>query len=158
MILKLLFFARDATAFPLQCNCPTRKAYTATINTLVDHKVNQCSCPDDGLSVKLWLYPTSTAAARSCWGCASSSSPSLAPTKEQSILATSDTLPNFSTAQGLLSPDVVMRIAASEDLELNGPLDTFLNTYLSRGPMACLFMLSDPNILPELTKAMRAVV
>lgn len=146
MILTLLFFARDATAFPFQYNCPTRKAYTATINT-------QCSSPEDGSSVKMWLYPTSTAVSRSCWGCTASSSPSLATTKGQSVLVTSDTLPH-----GLLSPDVVMRIADSEDLELSGPLKTFLNTYWSRGPMACLFMLSDPKILPELTKAMRAVV
>ena len=51
-----------------------------------------------------------------------------------------------------------MRIADLDDLELNGPLDKFLNTYLNRGPMACVSMLSDPKILPELTKAMRAVV
>ncbi|KAK1748444.1 hypothetical protein QTG54_000383 [Skeletonema marinoi] len=137
LIMMLLFSARDAIAFPLQSSYPTRKAsYTDTLNTL------------------LWLYPTSTAVSRSCWSCAAPSATSHPTT----VLATSDTLPNFSTARGLLSPDVVMRIVDSNDLELNGPLDTFLDTYLSRGPMACLSMLSDPKILPELTKAMRAVV
>ena len=162
MILMLLFFARDANAFPLsQYNCSTCKAsYAATGNTLVgqfEHDVHQRFCLDDGSLVKLWLFPTSTAVSRSCWSCNASSS-SLPTTTDQSVLAKSDTLPNFSTAHGLLSPDVVKRIADSKDLELNGPLVKFLDTYLSRGPMACLFMLGDPKILPELTKAMRAVM
>ena len=161
MISMLLFFARDTNAFTLlQCNCPTRKAsYTATINTVngrFEHNVHQRFCLDDGSLVKLWLYPTSTAVARSCWSCNASSS--LPTTNDQSVLAISDTLPNFSTAHGLLSPNVVKRIADSKDLELNGPLLKFLDTYSNRGPMACLFMLSDPKILPELTKAMRAVM
>mmetsp|Transcript_8560 Transcript_8560/g.12847 ORF Transcript_8560/g.12847 Transcript_8560/m.12847 type:complete len:171 (-) Transcript_8560:94-606(-) len=156
LIMMLLFSARDANAFPLQSSYPTRKAsYTDTLNTLVEkHQVHQSFRPDDGSFFKLWLYPTSTAVSRSCWSCAAPSATSHPTT----VLATSDTLPNFSTARGLLSPDVVMRIADSNDLELNGPLDTFLDTYLSRGPMACLSMLSDPKILPELAKAMRTVV
>ena len=158
MISMLLFFARDTNAFTLlQCNCPTRKAsYTATINAVTgrfEHNVHQRFCLDDGSLVKLWLYPTSTAVA---WSCNASSS--LPTTNDQSVLAISDTLPNFSTAHGLLSPNVVKRIADSKDLELNGPLLKFLDTYSNRGPMACLFMLSDPKILPELTKAMRAVM
>ena len=75
----------------------------------------------------------------------------------QSVLATCDTLPAFSTAHGLLSPEVVTRIADRYDLEQNGALCKFLNTYRSRGPMACLPMLSDPNVLPALTKAMRDI-
>ncbi len=75
----------------------------------------------------------------------------------QSVLAESDTLPSFSTAHGLLSPEVVMRIADSNDLEMNGALHKFLKTYKSRGPMACLSMLSDPEVLPELTRAMRDI-
>jgi hypothetical protein len=75
----------------------------------------------------------------------------------QSVLADCDTIPSFSTAHGLLSPEVVMRIADTNDLEYNGALHKFLKTYKSRGPMACLSMLSDPDVLPELTRAMRDV-
>jgi len=79
------------------------------------------------------------------------------PAMSDSVLASSDILPSFHTAHGLLSPEVVMRIADSNDLEQGGPLHKFLKTYKSRGPMACLPMLSDPCILPELTKAMREI-
>lgn len=85
-----------------------------------------------------------------------------------SVLATRDTLPSFRTAHGLLCPEIVTRIAdraaaASDDdggaggLVLDGPLHRFLKTYRRLGPMACLPMLSDPSVLPELTKAMREI-
>jgi len=79
------------------------------------------------------------------------------PAMSKSVLATCDTLPSFSTAHGLLSPEVVMRIADNHDLEEDGPLHKFLTTYKSRGPMACLPMLADPSVLPELTRAMRDI-
>lgn len=76
----------------------------------------------------------------------------------ESVLHDRDTLPSFHTAHGLLSPEVVMRIADTQDeLEVGAPLHKFLKTYKSSGPMACLPMLSDPCILPELTKAMREI-
>jgi hypothetical protein len=155
-ILMLLFLATDANAFPTRNNCYFRKAQHSSIAT-VNTSVHQHFQPDDGSSVTLYLFPTSTAVSRSCWSC-SASTVYTSATNDKSVLATSDTLPNFSTAHGLLSLDVVKRIADSNDLEFNAPLNTFLKTYFSRGPMACLSMLSDPNILPELTKAMRAVV
>ena len=75
-----------------------------------------------------------------------------------SVLAESDTLPSFQTAHGLLSPEVVTRIADThDDLEFGAPLHKFLKTYKRRGPVACLPMLSDPCVLPELTKAMREI-
>jgi hypothetical protein len=76
-----------------------------------------------------------------------------------SVLDSSTTLPSFQTAHGLLSPEVVMRIADIHegDLERDGALHSFLKTYRSHGPMACLPMLSDPCVLPELTKAMREI-
>jgi len=37
-------------------------------------------------------------------------------------------------------------------------LDTFLDTYKKEGPMACLPMLSDENVLPRLTEAMRDIL
>ncbi|KAL7534422.1 hypothetical protein ACHAXR_007961 [Thalassiosira sp. AJA248-18] len=79
------------------------------------------------------------------------------PAMSDSVIAPGDTLPSFHTAHGLLSPEVVMRIADANDLEQGGALHTFLKMYKRKGPMACLPMLSDPNVLPELTKAMREI-
>jgi len=75
----------------------------------------------------------------------------------QSVLATCDTLPSFATAHGALSPEVVSRIADRYDLEEDDALHRFLKTYKREGPLACLPMLSDPAVLPELTKAMRDI-
>lgn len=80
------------------------------------------------------------------------------PAMSDSVLAASDTLPSFHTAHGLLSPEVVMRIADTQDeLEMGAPLHKFLKMYKSHGPMACLPMFSDPCVLPELTRAMRDI-
>lgn len=71
-----------------------------------------------------------------------------------SVLSSCDTLPAFHTAHGLLSPETVMRLektATKKSPELN----KFLTTYRRDGPMSCLCMLSDPEILPHLTTAMR---
>jgi len=59
----------------------------------------------------------------------------------------------------MLSPEVVMRIANTYDgdLTMNGSLHNFLKTYKSKGPMACLGMLSDSEVLSELTRAMREI-
>jgi len=37
-------------------------------------------------------------------------------------------------------------------------VDFFLETYRKEGPMACLPMLSDGNVLPRLTEAMRDII
>lgn len=75
-----------------------------------------------------------------------------------SVLADCDTLPSFPTAHGLLSPETVMRL---EDLSARNhgseALVTFLDQYRRDGPLSCLHMLSDPEILPHLTKAMRDI-
>lgn len=73
------------------------------------------------------------------------------------VLAESDVLPAFRAAHGLLSPEVVSLIADANDLELDGPLYKFLKTYKRQGPMACLPLLSDPCVLPALTRAMREI-
>lgn len=134
---------------------------------------------DDGSAVTLYLFPTppSVSAAshqrsrraapgqpspiRSSRSRTSTSPRSVGtslPAMSYSVLAESDTLPSFHTAHGLLSPEVVMRIADTQDeLEAGAPLHDFLKLYKSRGPMACLPMLSDPCVLPELTKAMREI-
>lgn len=76
-----------------------------------------------------------------------------------SVLSSSDTLPSFHTAHGLLSPETVMRL---DKMTSKGgrskALDIFLTTYRREGPMSCLEMLSDPDILPDLTSAMRDLI
>ena len=57
------------------------------------------------------------------------------PVRNKSVLARSDTLPNFSTAHGLLSPEVVMSIANKSYIEIESPIYTFLQTYKSQGPL-----------------------
>lgn len=73
------------------------------------------------------------------------------------VLAECDTLPAFRAAHGLLSAEVVSRIADTHELELGAPLHKFLKTYRHQGPIACLPLLSDPCVLPALTQAMREV-
>ena len=74
-----------------------------------------------------------------------------------SVLSSSDTLPSFPTAHGLLSPETVLRM---EEMMVgkNDAVDYFLKTYRNHGPMACLPLLSDPKVLPSLTEAMRDVI
>lgn len=116
---------------------------------------------EDGSAVTLYLFPTapsvSAANVRQQRPRSNSSSKTSLPAMSDSVLAASDILPSFHTAHGMLSPEVVMRIADNNVLELGGPLHKFLKMYKSQGPMACLPMLSDPCVLPELTKAMREI-
>lgn len=73
-----------------------------------------------------------------------------------SVLASCDTLPSFHTAHGLLSPETVMRLdKMTRPEDRSQALNLFLTTYRRDGPMSCLKMLSDPDILPHLTSAMR---
>ena len=71
----------------------------------------------------------------------------------------STALPSFRTANGLLSPQTVYRmkqtIMRNGGVVDNESIATFLETYERDGPMSCLSMLSDSNVLPHLTKAMR---
>lgn len=63
------------------------------------------------------------------------------------------------TAHGILSPETVTRM---DEITMGGrgneAVRLFLQAYRQRGPMSCLEMLSDPNVLPHLTKAMRDTV
>lgn len=76
-----------------------------------------------------------------------------------SVLASCDTLPSFPTAHGILSPETVSRM---DEITAGGngneAVITFLHTYRQSGPMSCLEMLSDPEVLPHLTRAMRDVL
>ena len=78
-----------------------------------------------------------------------------------SVLASCDTLPSFRTAHGLLSPETVMRLesmrSSSPRNNKNQALSTFLHTYRTHGPLSCVPMLSDPDVLPHLTLAMRDI-
>jgi len=56
---------------------------------------------------------------------------------------------------GLLSPRTVKRLDSTYDGSASSAVTSFLHTYKNDGPMACLPFLSDPIILPELTRAMR---
>mmetsp|Transcript_30037 Transcript_30037/g.49865 ORF Transcript_30037/g.49865 Transcript_30037/m.49865 type:complete len:171 (-) Transcript_30037:1010-1522(-) len=62
-------------------------------------------------------------------------------------------------AHGLLSPETVARM---DEITAGGhgneAVRVFLQTYRRKGPMSCLEMLSDPEILPHLTSAMRDIV
>lgn len=72
-----------------------------------------------------------------------------------SVLASCDTLPSFPTAHGLLSPVTVNRLEAS--IGNNDAVEEFLRTYRYSGPLSCVHYLSDPSILPHLTRAMREI-
>jgi len=74
-----------------------------------------------------------------------------------SSLVNSDTIPSFRAAPGLLSPQTVMRL---EEIHANASknnlaIEYFLETYRTHGPMACIPILSNPQVLPSLTQAMR---
>jgi len=75
-----------------------------------------------------------------------------------SVLNPSDTLPEFPTAHGLLSPETVMRMEVMTSRGRDRAVDFFLETYRKEGPMACLPMLSDEDVLPRLTEAMRDII
>lgn len=89
--------------------------------------------------------------------------PSQGPLLQSSTMAISSSSTNYSilssrtTAHGLLSPEVVMRIMDSTSSSMSPTMESFLDLYKSRGPMACLPLLSDTTVLPELTRAMREI-
>lgn len=66
-------------------------------------------------------------------------------------------LPYFQVASGLLSPQTVKKLddKARISNNSNSAIYLFLDTYKRCGPMACLPMLSDPQVLPHLTRALR---
>jgi hypothetical protein len=72
-----------------------------------------------------------------------------------SVLASCDTLPSFPTAHGLLSPHTISRLEAS--IDNNDTVEEFLRTYRHSGPLSCVQFLSDPMVLPHLTRAMREI-
>jgi len=62
-------------------------------------------------------------------------------------------------AHGMLSPEIVARMDENMVNGRSNPaVDHFLHTYRRKGPMSCLEMLSDPEVLPHLTRAMRDIV
>ncbi|KAL3934970.1 MAG: hypothetical protein SGBAC_009423 [Bacillariaceae sp.] len=76
-----------------------------------------------------------------------------------SVLSSCDILPSFRTAHGILSPETVLRMAEITDQgEGNPAVSKFLSRYQTSGPMSCLDMLSDSDVLPHLTRAMRDIL
>lgn len=63
-------------------------------------------------------------------------------------------------AHGILSPETVARMVenTANGRNTNPAVEHFLTTYKRKGPMSCLEMLSDPEVLPHLTQAMRDVL
>eukprot|EP00529_Nitzschia_sp_RCC80_P033016 CAMPEP_0113462388 /NCGR_PEP_ID=MMETSP0014_2-20120614/12062_1 /TAXON_ID=2857 /ORGANISM="Nitzschia sp." /LENGTH=138 /DNA_ID=CAMNT_0000354241 /DNA_START=169 /DNA_END=585 /DNA_ORIENTATION=+ /assembly_acc=CAM_ASM_000159 len=62
-------------------------------------------------------------------------------------------------AHGILSPETVARMdEMTAGGASNEAVRDFLRTYRRQGPMSCLEMLSDPDVLPHLTKAMRDII
>jgi hypothetical protein len=62
-------------------------------------------------------------------------------------------------AHGLLSPETVARMdEITAGGHSNEAVRSFLQTYRRQGPMSCLEMLSDPEVLPHLTQAMRDII
>lgn len=154
----------DAYAFgqtPLSRTPTQQIRYAPVINT--GDRIHRRR--EDGSSVTLYLFPSSPSESAANLHLSQRKSRPVStmrretslPAMSQSVLATCDTLPGVATAHGLLSPEVVMRIADQHDLDQDGALYRFLKTYKSRGPMACLPMLGDPSVLPELTRAMRDI-
>jgi len=69
----------------------------------------------------------------------------------------SSSLPH--AAYGMLSPEIVARVDDNTiNRRTNPAVHRFLRTYRRKGPMSCLEMLSDPEILPHLTEAMRDII
>mmetsp|Transcript_14252 Transcript_14252/g.20053 ORF Transcript_14252/g.20053 Transcript_14252/m.20053 type:complete len:173 (+) Transcript_14252:252-770(+) len=84
--------------------------------------------------------------------------PNTSPPLSNSVLASCDTLPEFPTAHGLLSPETVRRLEQmNRQNACSEAVTQFLSTYRRCGPMSCLPMLSDPDVLPHLTEAMRDI-
>jgi hypothetical protein len=55
-------------------------------------------------------------------------------------------------AHGLICPETIENLGKE-----NSVVKKFVETYHKNGPLACEDMLSDPKILPHLTKAMRDI-
>jgi hypothetical protein len=78
----------------------------------------------------------------------------------QSVLASCDNLPSYPTAHGLLCPETVERMEEeiTQHGEHNPAVAKLLDRYHRYGPLSCVGMLSDPDILPHLTRALKTVL
>ena len=73
------------------------------------------------------------------------------------VLASSDVLPSFRASHGLLHPHTVSQLEEATSATRSPAVSFFLDTYREQGPMACLPLLSDSSVLPELTKVLRSI-
>ena len=64
-----------------------------------------------------------------------------------------------SLAHGILCPETVSKMErATKGGRNNRAVKAFLDRYHKHGPMSCMELLSDPEILPHLTTAMRDIL
>jgi len=129
--------------------------HSQPLDTMCGRECN--SCPE---STILSMYANPSISLSSMQQSSKSKSSRIPPHTHSSGLVSSDTLPFFSAAPGLLSPITVMRMDESTSVDgatRSEAIENFLETYRSQGPMACLPMLSDPTVLPKLTEAMRDI-
>lgn len=63
--------------------------------------------------------------------------------------------PCIPTAHGLICPETIATM--EKNANENPIIQKFVDTYHRDGPLACLSMLSDDDILPHLTRAMRDI-
>jgi len=61
-------------------------------------------------------------------------------------------------AHGILCPETVLKMEkTTQGGRSNRAIKAFLDRYRRHGPMSCMELLSDPEILPHLTTAMRGL-
>lgn len=66
--------------------------------------------------------------------------------------------PRAIAAHGILCPETVSKMdQTTQGGRSNSAVKVFLDRYRRYGPMSCMELLSDPEILPHLTMAMRGL-
>ena len=60
-----------------------------------------------------------------------------------------------SLAHGIMCPDTIAKMERATHGGNNRAVKAFLDRYHRHGPMSCMKLLSDPEILPHLTSTMR---
>lgn len=167
----VLTFCQDTVGFTTLSQLPAHNQARSQLGGgAFGEKTNRSSSSRSRSRFYMYLHPTAGATSQTPPMAAQSilSAPHV-PAKQKrqhtsslplsnSVLASSDTLPSFPTAHGLLSPETVMRMDKNSARQPKcEAVSHFLETYRTEGPMACVPMLSDPRVLPKLTEAMRYI-
>ena len=148
-LLAFVVFAQTATAWTSQPDGPRRRAASAQRTPVTKYVPSITPATDSSSTTAQNMLKTP----------GFTTSPRKSVKLSQSVLADCDTLPSFRTAHGILSPETVRRMEQLvEEGDRSVALKQFLERYRRLGPMSCLPMLSDPDVLPHLTNAMRNVL